>query len=69
VVNDLADFPLVQVDKVLINQAMIRQREEAFSFWDCLIVEAALQSGCSLLLTEDMQNGRYIDTLKIHNPF
>jgi predicted nucleic acid-binding protein len=69
VVNELAEFPLVQIDKGLISQAMIRHREDAFSFWDCLIVEAALQSDCSLLLTEDMQSGRRIDHLEIRNPF
>jgi predicted nucleic acid-binding protein len=69
VVNDLAEFPLVQIDKGLIIQAMIRHRENEFSFWDCLIVEAALQSGCSLLLTEDMHSGKYIDKLEIRNPF
>jgi predicted nucleic acid-binding protein len=69
VVNELAEFPLVQIDKGLIKQAMIRHREESFSFWDCLIVEAALQSNCSLLLTEDMQSGRRIDNLEIRNPF
>lgn len=69
VVMDLGEFPLVQVDKGVINRAMGRHRESDFSFWDCLIVEAALQSGCSLLLTEDMQNGRRIDTLEIRNPF
>jgi predicted nucleic acid-binding protein len=69
VVKDLGEFPLVQVDKGVINRAMGRHREGEFSFWDCLIVEAALQSGCSLLLTEDMQNGRRIDTLEIRNPY
>lgn len=69
VVNDLVEFPLVQIDKGLINQAMIRHREETSSFWDCLIVEAALLLDCSLLLTEDMQSGRRIDHLEIRNPF
>jgi predicted nucleic acid-binding protein len=69
IVKDLGEFPLVQVDKGVINRAMGRHREGEFSFWDCLIVEATLQSGCFLLLTEDMQNGRRIDTLEIRNPF
>jgi len=58
VVEDLGEFPLGQVDKGIISRATDRHRAGEFSFWDCLIVEAALQSGCSLLLTEDMQNGR-----------
>jgi predicted nucleic acid-binding protein len=69
VVNDLAEFSLVQIDKGLIIKAMIRHRENEYSFWDCLIVEAALQSGCSLLLTEDMHSGRCINKLEIRNPF
>ncbi len=67
--KDLGGLPLVQVDKGVINRVMDRHREGEFSFWDCLIVAAALQSGCSLLLTEDMQNGRRLDTLEIRNPF
>jgi predicted nucleic acid-binding protein len=69
IVNDLAEFPLVQVDRIIISRAMKRHQGKAFSFWDSLIVEAALQSGCSLLLSEDMQDGLVIDTLTISNPF
>lgn len=41
-----------------------------FSFYDALIVAAALDSGCTMLYTEDMQDGQVIDnTLTIKNPF
>jgi predicted nucleic acid-binding protein len=40
-----------------------------FSYWDSLIVHCARQSGCSVLLSEDMQHGRVIDGVKIVNPF
>ncbi len=41
-----------------------------FSFYDSLVVSAALQNGCKTLYSEDMQNGQMIDgTLKIVNPF
>lgn len=69
IVNDLAQFSLVQVDKDIIFRAMKRHQSDTFSFWDSLIVEAALQSGCSRLLSEDMQNGLIIDSLSISNPF
>jgi predicted nucleic acid-binding protein len=69
IVNDFAEFPLVQVDRTIISRAMKRHQGKAFSFWDSLIVEAALQSGCSQLLSEDMQDGLVIDTLTISNPF
>jgi predicted nucleic acid-binding protein len=41
-----------------------------FSIYDVMIVAAALLSGCSILLSEDMQHGQKIEgTLKIQNPF
>ena len=69
IVNDFAEFPLVQVDKSVISRAMKRHQSETFSFWDSLIVESAVQSGCSQLLSEDMQDGLVIDSLTICNPF
>lgn len=39
------------------------------SFWDSLIVAAALEAGCNTLLTEDMQHGLIIEgQLSISNP-
>jgi predicted nucleic acid-binding protein len=41
-----------------------------FSYWDSLIVAAALECDCSILITEDLQNGQIINKkLKIVNPF
>ena len=41
-----------------------------FSLYDSMIVSAALQSGCSILYSEDMQHGQEIDAqLVITNPF
>ncbi len=41
-----------------------------FSYWDSLILAAALESDCPLLYSEDLQDGQRIeDTLTIHNPF
>ena len=69
IVTDFAEFPLVQVDKTIISRAMQRHQSNAFSFWDSLIVEAAMQAGCSKLLSEDMQNGLKIGSLTIDSPF
>lgn len=48
-----------------------RLREvHGFSYWDSLIVAAALEVGCMSLATEDLQNGQVIDgRLTIVNPF
>jgi predicted nucleic acid-binding protein len=44
-------------------------RLHQISFWDAMILRAALQSGCRTLLSEDMQHGRRIDGIQIVNPF
>jgi|HubBroStandDraft_6_1064221.scaffolds.fasta_scaffold4451415_1 predicted nucleic acid-binding protein len=44
-------------------------RPYEFSFWDGLILRAALQAGCTLLFSEDMQETRKIDGVKVVNPF
>ena len=41
-----------------------------YSFYDSLIISAALSSKCQVLLSEDLQDGQVIDgKLKIVNPF
>ena len=44
-------------------------RLHGFSYWDALVIRCASQSGCSVLLTEDLQNGRVVDGVEIVNPF
>jgi predicted nucleic acid-binding protein len=62
-------YPLVQISSKLILKAIERHQNESFSFWDALIVEAALQVDCKILFSEDMQDERQIGRLKIINPF
>lgn len=46
------------------------RQDEGFSYWDSLIVAAALDSGCTTLYSEDMQHGRMLlGQLTIVNPF
>jgi predicted nucleic acid-binding protein len=53
-----------------INAAAINlARDHSFSFYDALIVAAALEAGCDTLFTEDMQDGRVLGGLTIRNPF
>jgi predicted nucleic acid-binding protein len=50
--------------------AGIRLHEKhRISFWDALIVQAALTAGCTRLLSEDLQHGFEVDRLTVENPF
>lgn len=53
----------------LYRRGLDLQSRYGFSFYDALIVAAALESGCTRLYTEDLQHGQKIDGLVIENPF
>lgn len=42
---------------------------QGFSFYDALIVASAIETGCDVLHSEDMQHGRAIGRLTMRNPF
>ena len=52
-----------------ILRAIDLHRLHGFSIWDALIVTMALKAQCRVLYSEDMQDGRVIDGLRIANPF
>ncbi|OQW35482.1 MAG: hypothetical protein A4E19_01600 [Nitrospira sp. SG-bin1] len=68
-VQDLAAFPIVQVDTPLILLGIQRSSKAKISFWDALIVEAALVAGTTLLYSEDFHDGAVFGKLRIANPF
>ena len=40
-----------------------------YSFWDSMIIEAAIKGGASVLISEDLQDGQTVDGVTIKNPF
>jgi predicted nucleic acid-binding protein len=44
-------------------------RLHRLSIWDALVIRSARKAGCSVLWTEDLQDGRSFDGLVIRNPF
>ncbi len=45
------------------------QSRYQYGFYDALIIAAALEAGCTRLLSEDLQHGQKIESLTIENPF
>jgi predicted nucleic acid-binding protein len=64
-------LPLWQVmpSAALYRRGLGIQRRYSFSFYDALIVAAALESGCIRLYSEDLQHSQRIEGLTIENPF
>lgn len=68
-VDYFATFRTLSEDVGTVLGAARRTGELSISFWDALIVEAALRSGADLLFTEDLQHGQVIEGMRVENPF
>jgi len=68
-VAGLAALPVASVDESSVLAAIARVGRLSISLWDAMIVQAAVESGCRVLLTEDMQHDQEIDGVRISNPF
>ncbi len=69
VVAAYGTWPVVEVDVALIVAASDLEQRHRLSFWDALIIEAAVRAGCERLVTEDLQTGRRFAGVLIENPF
>jgi len=65
----LAPLYRVQPSLRLYHAALDIRLRYRFSFYDSLIIAAALEAGCKTLYSEDLQHDRCIDGLTIQNPF
>lgn len=63
------EWNIVGVNLVLLLKALSLKNKFQFSFWDSLILQAALDSSAKILYSEDFQNGQKMEGLSIINPF
>jgi len=58
------------ISKDTVLQSFEIKNRYSFSYWDSLILSSALENGCTVIYSEDMQDGQLIDgVLRIVNPF
>jgi predicted nucleic acid-binding protein len=62
-------YSIVQIDTTLVLGAIAVARTHQLSFWDALIVSAAVSSDCQTLLSEDLNDGQVIEGVTIESPF
>jgi predicted nucleic acid-binding protein len=65
----LAEFDVAAPEIADILGAIDLHRLHGFSFWDALVLRSAKQAGCRVVFSEDMQEMREIDGVRIVNPF
>lgn len=65
----LVHWDLVVNDEYITLKAIDIQEKYELSFWDSLIIQAAIQGKTYLLFSEDLPDGQVIESIKIVNPF
>lgn len=64
------DTIVVSLDLSLLWEAWRIRDKYLFSYWDSMIISAALIKGCNILYSEDFQHEQIIEnSLRIINPF
>jgi predicted nucleic acid-binding protein len=63
--------PLLAVhsSQALFAEALFLHTQSRLSWYDSLIVSAAIQSRCEILFSEDLQHGQRFGSLQVRNPF
>ncbi len=69
IVAQYLHWQVVENDGSLLLQAIDLQAKHRLSFWDALVVQAAVRAGANLLLTEDLNHGQLIEGVRVHCPF
>ena len=61
---------VIAIDQAIVAVAMRVESRYQVSYWDALILAAALAAGCDTLYSEDMQDGQVFEgRLTVKNPF
>ncbi|MGB3121604.1 MAG: PIN domain-containing protein, partial [Verrucomicrobiales bacterium] len=67
--NLAAVYPILDVTLPIIRQASVLRVAYRLSYWDSLILATAQDAGCSVVYSEDMQEGLRIGALTLRNPY
>jgi len=68
-VHELAKLPVVQIDVAMVLASIADCQKHQLSLWDALVLGAALTADCQRVLTEDLQHGFAVGSLRVENPF
>lgn len=68
-IERLADCFIVHENSIAdILRAIEISIKTQFSFWDSLILSAAISENCGILYSEDLNDGQLVETIIIRNP-
>jgi predicted nucleic acid-binding protein len=67
--EQLRRLPVVAIDSNHVLDAVDGSRSWGISYWDALIVVAAMTAGCPRILSEDLADGGSYGNVRVENPF
>jgi len=62
-------FTVQSITWEVLQRALDLRAVHPLSYWDAAILAAAEQSGCTLLLSEDLSDGGQYGAVEVRNPF
>ena len=62
-------FPLIETSPSILLAAVDLATDHNLGIWDAIILSAAAEAGCRLLLSEDLQDGFTWSGVTVTNPF
>ena len=62
-------FPLIETSSGVVAAAMALANHHQLGIWDAIVMSAAADAGCRLLLSEDLQEGFTWSGVTVTNPF
>ena len=69
IIESLKNVRTVSMTRKLIVDAIHINIERQFSIWDFLVISAAADANCSVIYSEDLNDGQIVNGVKIVNPF
>ena len=69
IVEEYLTWTVIENTGRLLTSAIELQQKAQLSFWDAMIVQAAIDGGCDTLYSEDLNAGQRFGALVIVNPF
>ena len=62
-------FEVIQVTPEIIRAGLELHQSMSIAFFDAIILASAQTAGCSVLMSEDMNTGETVGSVRIVNPF
>jgi predicted nucleic acid-binding protein len=69
IVHEYLTWTVVENTGRLLTAAIELQQSAQLSFWDAMVVQAALEAGCDKLYSEDLNSGQRFGSVVVVNPF